>query len=106
MRKPRHTFVVFVFLSLCLSVAIPAQDVPETPYDESEALPYEASPLFSIEVAKLSDRATKTEPSRHRKVSPDSMTPQPPAAKDHFESNQQSQHLSVPRPILNHTLRC
>ena len=33
-----------------LSFAIPVEDDPETPYQESEQLPYECTPLFSIEV--------------------------------------------------------
>jgi hypothetical protein len=48
MRKLRSVLVLLAALALSLSFAIPAEDVPETPYDESEALPYEATPPFSI----------------------------------------------------------
>jgi hypothetical protein len=48
MRKLRSILVVVAGLALCLSFAVPAEDLPETPYDESEAPPYESAPLFSI----------------------------------------------------------
>ena len=44
-----HSFlVVLAALVLGLSFAVPVEDVPETLYDESETLPYESTPPFSI----------------------------------------------------------
>jgi hypothetical protein len=48
MRFLHHTLILFAALGLALSSALPADDVSETPYDESEARPYESTPLFSI----------------------------------------------------------
>jgi hypothetical protein len=48
MSKLRCILVVLATLTLCLSFAVPVEDDPETPYDESEALPYESNPVFSI----------------------------------------------------------
>src|ERR1022692_4059999 len=48
MRKPRSALVLFVLLVLSLTLAVPAEDVLETTYDESETQPYAAIPLFSI----------------------------------------------------------
>ena len=48
MKRPCSIFVLLVLLVFGVSLAVPAEDVPETPYDESEALPYEGTPLFSI----------------------------------------------------------
>jgi hypothetical protein len=48
MSKLRCVLVVLAALALGLSFAVPVEDVPETPYDESEALPYESTPVFSI----------------------------------------------------------
>lgn len=48
MKKSHSALVLLVAFVLGLSFAVPAEDVPETPYDESEALPYEITPLFSI----------------------------------------------------------
>ena len=48
MSKLRCILVVLAVFALSLSFAVPEEDVPETPYDESEALPYESTPLFSI----------------------------------------------------------
>jgi hypothetical protein len=42
-----------------VSLAVPAEDVPETAYDESEGLPYEGTPLFSIVLSPLSARTTQ-----------------------------------------------
>ena len=47
MRKPWSVLIIFVLLAFGVSLAVPAEDVPETTYDESEALPYEGTPLFS-----------------------------------------------------------
>jgi hypothetical protein len=48
MSKLRCILVVLAALALSLSFAVPVEDDPETPYDESEALPYESTPVFSI----------------------------------------------------------
>jgi len=48
MRKPRSALIFFVLLVLSLTLAVPAEDVLETTYDESETQPYEAIPHFSI----------------------------------------------------------
>ena len=46
----RFAFVLLVTMVLGLFLAVPAEDVPETAFDESETLPYQGTPLFSIEV--------------------------------------------------------
>ena len=48
MRRPYSILVLCVLLGFGMPLAVPAEDVPETAYDESEALPYEAIPLFLI----------------------------------------------------------
>jgi hypothetical protein len=48
----RPAFIVIVALVLGASFAIPAEDVPETAYDESESLPCERTPVFSITVSE------------------------------------------------------
>ena len=48
MRKPRSALILLVLLVLSLTLAVPAEDVLETTYDESETQPYEDVPLFSI----------------------------------------------------------
>jgi hypothetical protein len=44
MKKKHFLLVFFVLLALGSYFAIPGQDFPETPYDESDPVPYEASP--------------------------------------------------------------
>ena len=45
MRKPRSALLFFVLLALGLFWTVPAEDLPETAYDESEVLPFEGAPL-------------------------------------------------------------
>ena len=52
MSKSRSVLVLLIAVVLAMSVAVPAEDVPETAYDESEALPYESTSVFSIAVRK------------------------------------------------------
>jgi len=47
MRKLRPPLVLFVLLFLGMSLAVPADDLMETAYDESEAQPCESTPLIS-----------------------------------------------------------
>ena len=54
--------VVFVTLALSVSFAIPADDVAETAYDESEALPVESVPTFAIAAPHAAARAQVVEP--------------------------------------------
>jgi len=48
MRFLRSALVLLAAFALSLSFAVPIEDVPETSYNESEALPYEGTPPFSI----------------------------------------------------------
>jgi hypothetical protein len=62
MRRPFFVLILFVLLGFGLSLAVPAEDVPETAYDESEGLPYEGTPLFSIVVPLAAARTTQALP--------------------------------------------
>jgi hypothetical protein len=42
-----------------LSFALPAEDIPKTPYDKSEALPSESTPLYSIDALPESARLSR-----------------------------------------------
>ena len=48
MTQSRSVLVLLVALVLSVSFAVPAEDVPETAYDESESLPCERTPVVSI----------------------------------------------------------
>lgn len=68
MRRPCSILVLFVFLGFGVSLAVPAEDVPETSYDESEAVPYESTPVFSTVAPQASTQiAQSTLRSLHRK---------------------------------------
>jgi len=54
--------VLCVLLSFVVSLAVPAEDVPETAYDESEPLPYEGTPLFPTVVPLAAARTTQALP--------------------------------------------
>ena len=61
MRKSRSILVLLVLLGFGVSLAVPEEDAPETPYDESETLPYESTPLFSIAHPQPSGQIAKGE---------------------------------------------
>ncbi len=52
MRKPCSILLLCVLLCFGVSVVVPAEDVPETAYDESDALPYENTAVIAIAVPK------------------------------------------------------
>jgi hypothetical protein len=51
--KPRFAAVFMMILAVCLSLGLPAEDVLDAVYDESEVLLYEVVPLFSIAVRPM-----------------------------------------------------
>jgi hypothetical protein len=58
MRNARSAIVFLVVLTLGLSLAVVAENLPETAFDESETQPYESTPLlFSIVVRPVAARA-------------------------------------------------
>ena len=59
MRRRSPILILFVLLGLGVSLGFPAEDVLEAAYDESEAVPYEATPLFSIVVPLVAARTTQ-----------------------------------------------
>jgi len=63
--KPRCAVVFLMFLSLGLSLSFPAEDVLDAIYDESEAVPYEETPVFSIDAPLSSARIAKAQLNRN-----------------------------------------
>jgi hypothetical protein len=103
MRKPRSAFVLLLLLVFGVSLAVPAEDVPETPYDESETLPYEGTPLFSIVVPQASDRMARAKTSCRPQLRFNSLTKR---CRRRPENNARSHRVPVSPTILNHSLRC
>ena len=62
MRRLRSGFILLVVVLAGLSFAVPAEDVPETVYDESESLPYESSAVFSVAVPQTVAKASVAPP--------------------------------------------
>jgi hypothetical protein len=58
MKRASSILVLFVLLAFGVSLAVPAEDVAETGYDESETLPYENNPPVSIVVPLRAARTT------------------------------------------------
>jgi hypothetical protein len=50
MSRSRPLLVLLTALVLSVYFAVPAEDVPETAYDESESLPYASTAVFSMAV--------------------------------------------------------
>ena len=59
MKKPRSALIIVVLLILGLSWVVPAEDLAETAYDESEALPYEGTPLLADVVSQTAASTTQ-----------------------------------------------
>ena len=59
MRNARSAIVFLVILTMGLCLSVLPEDVAETALDESEALPYERTPLFSIVVRPVAARTAK-----------------------------------------------
>jgi hypothetical protein len=57
--KPCFAVIFLMILTFGLFVALPAQDLAETTYDESEGPPYEGVPLFSIVVPPVAAQTTQ-----------------------------------------------
>ena len=102
--KRRHSAIVFfVILTLGMSLAVPAEDLPETAFDESETLPYESTPSF----AQVHDRNCRQVHFRLTRVSRPSVCSAPRHPKRRTEHNP----LPVPATedfliILDHSFRC
>ncbi len=103
MRRPFFVLILFVILGFGLSLAVPAEDVPETAYDESEGVPYEGTPRFSIVLPLDSARIAKAELSCDSLPHFNSLTKR---CKRHRENNGHSPRIPDSLTILNHSLRC
>lgn len=57
--KPRLAVVLMMILTLGMALGLPAEDVLDATYDESEALPCDGTPLFSIMMSPVAARTTQ-----------------------------------------------
>jgi len=102
MRRPHSVLLMLVvLLGFGVSFCVPAADVPETPYDESETVPYEGTPLFSIAAPQASDRIAK--PELCCVLRSLSSTKR---CNRYWESTPQFHCVPDSLIILDHTLRC
>jgi hypothetical protein len=103
MRRPCFVLILFVLLGFCVPLAVPAEDVTETAYDESEGLPYEATPLFSSEVPQASAWIAKAELRCDSLLRFNSLTK---CRKPGRENDTRLHGVPDSLTILNHSLRC
>jgi hypothetical protein len=103
MRKPCSILLLCVLLGFGASVFLPAEDVPETAYDESELLPYESLPVFSIAASETVAQAPAV---RTRASQPFCGFPRRPGAQRPERGTFWAYPISASFTILNHTLRC
>jgi len=99
MRVLGSAFVLLAALVLGLSFAVPVEDAPDTSYDESEALPYEGTPRFSVMQQQESVFAPRLDfPLQfHRE----------PKGEMPIERSQRKAHpIFDSVTILHHSLRC
>jgi hypothetical protein len=76
MKELRSALILLLLLGFGVSQAVRAEDAPETPYDESAALPYEGTPVFSFVRATGSSGTTLAMPIylRHKVGAPSPFT--------------------------------
>ena len=102
MRRPFSILVLCVLLSFGASLAAPSEDVPETAYDESEPLPLQGIPLFSIVLPRASARIAKTELNRDFLLD-FSLTKRCKCRRD---NDARSHCIACSLTIFNRSLRC
>jgi hypothetical protein len=97
--------MIVLLLILCFGVsqAVSVEDVPETAYDESETLPYEAAPVYSIPVTQLLARTAKDGLKHSASLHFNSWMKQD---KHPLEKIALSHSVPDSTTILNHSLRC
>jgi len=101
MRGPRSVLVLLLLLMFGVCLVVPAENVPETPYDESDALPYESTALFLVVAPQASGRITKAELScAFRFVSSANR------CKRRCEGSPQSRCVPDSVIVLDHAFRC
>jgi hypothetical protein len=104
MRRRCSILVLFVLLGFGVSLIVPAEDVPETPYDESETLPFEGTPLFSITIPRASARITTAAESIGGSLL--GATSSTKRGQRRRENNTWSRCVTNYLITLNHSLRC
>lgn len=99
----RSMLVLFVALVLSVSFAVPAEDVPETAYDESESLPWESTPVVSLATPEISAKAPMVEPRVSRPLLESSSKPSTPSVDNQRRRTYRSSGFLT---NLDHLLRC
>ncbi len=102
MRVLSSALVLLATFALSLSFAVPAEDVSETRYDESESLPYEITPPLSGDLVQESAPALQVVP-----IVPSNLFSTPRRALGGARCRElPAHHTSDSLVILDHTLRC
>jgi len=97
MRNPRSALVLlFLLLGFGVSLTVLAEDIPETRYDESEALPYEVTPPFSGDLVQESAPTLQVV----------QIVPTRLSIPRHALGRARYRGLAASLIILDHTLRC
>ena len=102
-KMPFAIVFFLMVLALSLPLAVPSEDIAETPYDESETLPYEVTPLASIAVPSMATRTAQEglSLSHLKPVAPSVFATAPVGSAD----AKRSAEARVSLPLLC-TLRC
>ena len=102
MRVLRFALVLFATFALSVSFAAPAEDLPETAYDESESLPYEMTPPLSGDLVQESAPTLQVVP-----IAPSDLFSTPRQALVRAGYRGLAAH-QIPDSliILDHSLRC
>jgi len=103
MGKLHASLILFLALAFGLFSAIPAHDVPETPYDESETAPYESAPSLLNEAV---DSARMLLPAAPTPSSPSCAALPTGRAETRIECMKQVHPISDCLALPAYSLRC
>jgi hypothetical protein len=104
MRRPCFLLVLCVLLGFGVCLAVLAEDVPETVYDESDSLPYEGTPLCFTTV---SQPVASRVPAPRAHISPLWSGSLREPGQRHLDHSAGSPYpVSDSLIILDHSLRC
>ncbi len=102
MRRRCSILVLCVLLGFGVSLVVPAEDVAETAYDESESLPYEMTPPLSGDLVQESAPGLQVVP-----IVPSSLSSTPKHALGRAGyRGLAAHHIPDSLIILDQTLRC
>lgn len=101
--RPRCAVFFLMIFALGVSLSLPAEDVLDGVYDESEAVPYEVIPGLSVVLAQTLAATAEVQRSH---ISVPSIESPTKCCRLRSENNAEAHPIFDSRVILDHAFRC